>query len=203
MVTEEALDHSVWRTRFGRSYEPLERQTTEWMRVYFESQLNNFVTQNIINCCTIFSTPFLLEESKFTDVYVTDLYSPVVKPVLCSAILEVLRWASHNSLGKATPCKWEYPEGSEYVRHPKGIHASTILELKLKKCRGCLGQGTAGKHRQALLLQSWRKMLYFLLFQGWLMYLALYLTFNKTDNVCKYNVTLKSVPLGIFVVAKE
>jgi hypothetical protein len=132
--------------------------------------------------CTIFSKLFRFEESKFTNVFVTDLYSPVVKPVLCSAMLEVLRWASHNSLGKATPCKSEYPEGSEYVRHTTGRHTSTILELKLKKCSGCLWQGTSGKLRWALFLQSWRKMLYFLLFQGWLIYLSLYLTFNKTGN---------------------
>jgi hypothetical protein len=30
-LKEEALDHALWRTRFGRGYEPVVRQTTEWM----------------------------------------------------------------------------------------------------------------------------------------------------------------------------
>jgi hypothetical protein len=57
------------------------------------------------------------------------------------------------------------------------------LELKPKKCRGCLWQGTSSKLRWAQLLQSWRKMLYFLRFQGTLIYLSQYLTFNRTGNV--------------------
>jgi hypothetical protein len=124
------------------------------MSVYFDSESNDFVTQIIITRCTIFSNPFPSEESKFTHVFITDLYSPVVKPVLCSAVLEVLRWASHNALCKVTSCKSEYPEGSEYVRHTTGRHTSTILELKPKKCRGCLWQGTSSKLRWAQLLQS-------------------------------------------------
>jgi hypothetical protein len=28
-LKEEALDHALWRTRFGRGYEPVVRQTTE------------------------------------------------------------------------------------------------------------------------------------------------------------------------------
>jgi hypothetical protein len=28
-LKEEALDHTVWRTRFGRGYEPVVRQTAE------------------------------------------------------------------------------------------------------------------------------------------------------------------------------
>jgi hypothetical protein len=30
-LKEEALDHTVWRTCFGRGYGPVVRQTTEWM----------------------------------------------------------------------------------------------------------------------------------------------------------------------------
>jgi hypothetical protein len=30
---EEALDRTLWRTRFGRGYGPVVRQTTEWMRM--------------------------------------------------------------------------------------------------------------------------------------------------------------------------
>jgi hypothetical protein len=30
-LKEEALDHIVWRTRFGRGYGPVLRQTTEWI----------------------------------------------------------------------------------------------------------------------------------------------------------------------------
>jgi hypothetical protein len=30
-LKEEALDHTLWRTRFGRGYGPVVRQTTEWM----------------------------------------------------------------------------------------------------------------------------------------------------------------------------
>jgi hypothetical protein len=42
-LKEKALDRTQWRTRFGRGYEPVVRQTTEWistlipwMRVLFE-----------------------------------------------------------------------------------------------------------------------------------------------------------------------
>jgi len=30
-LQEEALDHTLWRTHFGRSYGPVIRQTTEWI----------------------------------------------------------------------------------------------------------------------------------------------------------------------------
>jgi hypothetical protein len=30
-LKEEALDHTLWRTRFGRGYGPVVRQTIEWM----------------------------------------------------------------------------------------------------------------------------------------------------------------------------
>jgi len=29
-LKEEALDRTLWRTRFGRGHEPLVRQTTKW-----------------------------------------------------------------------------------------------------------------------------------------------------------------------------
>jgi hypothetical protein len=32
-LKEEALDRTLWRTRFGRGYGPVVRQTTEWMNV--------------------------------------------------------------------------------------------------------------------------------------------------------------------------
>jgi hypothetical protein len=31
-LKEEALDHSQWRSRFGRGYGPVVRQTAEWMK---------------------------------------------------------------------------------------------------------------------------------------------------------------------------
>jgi hypothetical protein len=31
-LKDEALDRTVWRTRFGRGYGPVVRQTTEWMK---------------------------------------------------------------------------------------------------------------------------------------------------------------------------
>jgi hypothetical protein len=31
-LKEEALDRTLWRTRFGRGYGPVVRQTTEWMK---------------------------------------------------------------------------------------------------------------------------------------------------------------------------
>ena len=52
---------------------------------------------------------------------------------LCSAMLEVLYWASHKSLGQATPCKSEYPEGSEYVRHTTASHTPTIFGTEAEK----------------------------------------------------------------------
>ena len=33
-LTEEPLDRTLWRTRFGRSYGPVVRQTLEWMYVH-------------------------------------------------------------------------------------------------------------------------------------------------------------------------
>ena len=33
-LKEEALDTTLWRTRFGRGYGPVVRQITEWMNVY-------------------------------------------------------------------------------------------------------------------------------------------------------------------------
>jgi transposase InsO family protein len=30
-LKEEALDRTLWRTRFGRGYGPVVRQNTEWM----------------------------------------------------------------------------------------------------------------------------------------------------------------------------
>jgi hypothetical protein len=98
------------------------------MRVYFESDLNDFVTQNIITRYIIFSNPLVLEESKFTNVFVTDLFSPVVKPAMCSAMQEVLRWASHNSVGVKLlreSEKSEYPKGVTYPTHDR--HTPTIL----------------------------------------------------------------------------
>jgi hypothetical protein len=32
-LKEEALDRTLWRTRFGRGYGPVVRQTTEWMNL--------------------------------------------------------------------------------------------------------------------------------------------------------------------------
>jgi hypothetical protein len=32
-LQEEALDRTLWRTRFGRGYGPVGRQTTEWMNL--------------------------------------------------------------------------------------------------------------------------------------------------------------------------
>jgi hypothetical protein len=32
-LKEEALDRTLWRTRFGRGYGPVVRQTTEWMNI--------------------------------------------------------------------------------------------------------------------------------------------------------------------------
>jgi len=30
-LKEETLDHTMWRARFGRGFEPVVRQTTKWM----------------------------------------------------------------------------------------------------------------------------------------------------------------------------
>jgi hypothetical protein len=32
-LKEEALDRNLWRTRFGRGYGPVVRQTTEWITI--------------------------------------------------------------------------------------------------------------------------------------------------------------------------
>jgi hypothetical protein len=33
-LKEEALDHTMWRNRFGRGFGPVVRQNTEWMKFY-------------------------------------------------------------------------------------------------------------------------------------------------------------------------
>jgi hypothetical protein len=33
-LKEEALDRTLWRTRFGTGYGPVVRQTTEWMKMF-------------------------------------------------------------------------------------------------------------------------------------------------------------------------
>jgi hypothetical protein len=41
-LKEEALHRTLWRTRFGRGYGPVVRQTTEWMNYYY--YLTSFLT---------------------------------------------------------------------------------------------------------------------------------------------------------------
>jgi hypothetical protein len=36
-LKQEALDRTLWRTRFGRGYGPIVRQTTEWMNTWWRS----------------------------------------------------------------------------------------------------------------------------------------------------------------------
>jgi len=36
-LTEEALNYTLWRTRFGRGYGPVIRQTTKWMTEWMKS----------------------------------------------------------------------------------------------------------------------------------------------------------------------
>jgi hypothetical protein len=66
-LKEEALDRTMWKTRFGRGYEPVVRQTTEWMKlppaltrktlnfatvcVYMHRSI--FVSNNIISYTTL------------------------------------------------------------------------------------------------------------------------------------------------------
>jgi hypothetical protein len=38
-LKEEALDRTQWRTRFGRGYGPVVRQTTEWMNLRHQSKI--------------------------------------------------------------------------------------------------------------------------------------------------------------------
>jgi hypothetical protein len=40
-LKEEALDRTLWRTRFGRGYGPVVRQTTEWMNEWILSLKNS------------------------------------------------------------------------------------------------------------------------------------------------------------------
>jgi len=129
-------------------------QTTKWMRVYLEFDLNYFVTQNIITYCTIFSTPFLLEEPKFINVVVTDLYSPVVKPSCARPCWKSCTGLPISHWVKLLRASQSIPKGANMsvIRQP--ATRQPFLELKLKKCRGRLWQGTSGKLCWALLLQS-------------------------------------------------
>jgi hypothetical protein len=43
-LKEEALDRNLWRTRFGRGYGPVVRQTTEWMNEWFVTYIEMMVT---------------------------------------------------------------------------------------------------------------------------------------------------------------
>ena len=96
----------------------------------------------LLPAALFFQTPFLLEESKFINVFITDLYSPVVKPALCSAMLEVLRWASHNSMSKPTPWKWDVSVSRrEWVCSTRDTRTHVNhFGTQAEKCRGCLWQ---------------------------------------------------------------
>jgi hypothetical protein len=60
-LKEEALDRTLWRTRFGRVYGPVVRQTTEWMNewpclakaegvpVWFGPQFSVFSIRSLIS----------------------------------------------------------------------------------------------------------------------------------------------------------
>jgi hypothetical protein len=51
-LKEEALDRTQWRTRFGRGYGPLARQTTEWMNDCLKiwSSIPSSLHLNVIKC---------------------------------------------------------------------------------------------------------------------------------------------------------
>jgi hypothetical protein len=42
-LKEEALDRTLWRTRFGKGYGPVVRQTTEWMNDFLGVACNTHV----------------------------------------------------------------------------------------------------------------------------------------------------------------
>jgi hypothetical protein len=48
-LKEEALNRTLWRTRFGRGYGPVVRQTTEWMNEWNTicEQNNSFRVWNV------------------------------------------------------------------------------------------------------------------------------------------------------------
>jgi hypothetical protein len=41
-LKEEALDRTLWRTRFGRGYGPIVRQTTEWKHTILKCPVFNY-----------------------------------------------------------------------------------------------------------------------------------------------------------------
>jgi hypothetical protein len=43
-LKEEALDRTLWRTRFGRGYGPVVRQTAEWMNVNEQNSNETYYT---------------------------------------------------------------------------------------------------------------------------------------------------------------
>jgi hypothetical protein len=46
-LKEEALDHTLRRTRFGRDYGPVVRQTTEWMNEW----MNKWMSVSCADMC--------------------------------------------------------------------------------------------------------------------------------------------------------
>jgi len=56
-VKEKALDHSLWRTRFGRGCGPVIRETTAWMIEYssnIECHLNWFIFSCYVHSYTVY-----------------------------------------------------------------------------------------------------------------------------------------------------
>jgi hypothetical protein len=44
-LKEEALDRTLWRTRFGRGYGPVVRQTAEWMMLVLPAGMYEYVAR--------------------------------------------------------------------------------------------------------------------------------------------------------------
>jgi hypothetical protein len=52
-LKEEALDRTLWRTRFGRSYGPVVRQTTGWMNEWIKIGTANWHDQILHRNCLL------------------------------------------------------------------------------------------------------------------------------------------------------
>ena len=54
-LKEEALDRTLWGTRFGKGYGPAVRQTTEWMNEWMDDWMNKWTAYFVKPLASIFS----------------------------------------------------------------------------------------------------------------------------------------------------
>jgi hypothetical protein len=104
-LKEEALDRTVWRTRFGRGYGPVVRQTTEWMNsargqwcsVYFWGHSFSTFAAKCLHICNFRGDT--IRSWLFTDLhFLLPFRKPQILTVQRQSILCDVLWSIHHLL---------------------------------------------------------------------------------------------------------